>query len=140
MKKLLTGTLILLLLIASCGKKEVKKQSEDSKLAMQAFEVVEAIREAYVNKSLRTLESNTTKEGYRTMLSSMKDFDSVEMNFNPVLMEIEGDDVSINISWRGKWHKGEKISEERGMGVFLLKGKPLKLDNILRGNPFIYPK
>jgi|SRR5208283_1102068 len=140
MKKLVTGTLILLILIASCGKKEVKKQSEDSKLATQAFEVVEAIREAYVNKSLRTLENNTTKEGYRTILSAMKDFDSVEMNFNPVLMEMEGDEVSVNISWKGKWQKGEKISEERGMGVFLLKGKPLKLDNILRGNPFIYPQ
>lgn len=129
----------ILIFVASCGKKEVKKASEDSKIATEAFALVEAIRDAYIKKDLKALEKNTTKEGFRTISSSIKTFDSVELTFTPVWVEIEDNVVHLNESWKGRWKKSGRITEERGMAVFVLKGNPLKVDNILRANPFKYP-
>jgi hypothetical protein len=131
---------ILILFAASCGKKEVKKVSEDSKMATEAFAIVETLKEAYVKKDYGTIEKNTTKEGFRAIKTAMKSFDAAELTFNPVLMEINDEVVRLNVSWKGIWQEKGKTTEERGMAVFVLKGRPLKVDNILRANPFRYPE
>lgn len=131
---------MIFLLSASCGSKEVKRVSEDSKTAIEAFSVIEEIRDSYVKNDLALIEKNVTKDGFKAISSVLKSFDSVELTFNPVWVEIEGDHVNVNISWKGKWQKAGKITEERGMAVFVLKGRPLKVDNILRTNPFKYPE
>jgi hypothetical protein len=141
MKKCLALSLIVLVMVViSCGKKEVKKVSEDSKMAVEAFDVAEKIKEAYIKKNFTAIEEHTTKDGARSILASMKGFDSVELEFNPVLIEIEGDLLHLYISWNGIWQKSGKTTEESGLAAFVLKGKPLKLDNILRANPFVYPE
>jgi hypothetical protein len=48
--------------------------------------------------------------------------------------------VYLNVSWKGTWTVGQESFTERGMGVFLLEGAPLKLGKIVRGNPFKYPE
>ena len=128
-----------LLTLLACGKKEVKKQSEDSKTATEAISVVHSLREAYVASNTKLIEAYTTKEGYRTITSSIRKFDFAELEFNPLWIEIEGTTVSANISWKGKWRRGERDFQERGMAVFVLTGRPLKVDNILRASPFVYP-
>jgi hypothetical protein len=138
MKRLLVYAIILFVFVASCGKGEVKKVSEDSKMATEAFSLAEKIREAYAKKDLSTIEKNSTREGFRTISSALKTFDSVDLTFSPVWVEIEDNVVHLNISWKGIWQKGGKTTEERGMAVFVLKGRPLKVDNILRANPFRY--
>ncbi|MBA4349248.1 MAG: hypothetical protein C0415_04575 [Thermodesulfovibrio sp.] len=141
MKKFLALSLIVLVMVViSCGKKEVKKVSEESKMAVEAFDVAEKIKEAYIKKNFTAIEGYATKEGARSIIASMKGFDSAELEFRPVLVEIEGDLLHLNISWNGVWQKSGKTTEERGMAVFILKGKPLKLDSILRANPFVYPE
>jgi hypothetical protein len=139
MGKLLITLLVVSVLIVGCSKKEVKKVSEDSMLATEAFSVAESLRQAYINRDTRAMEQVTTKDGYRAMLSSLKAFDTVDLTFTPALVDIEEAAVYMNVSWRGKWQKGQKTTEERGMAVFILKGRPFKLDGIIRGNPFIYP-
>ncbi len=139
MKRLLIYAIIVFVFVASCGKGEVKKVSEDSKIATEAFSLAEKIREAYTKKDLSTIEKNSTREGFRTISSAFKTFDSVDLTFSPVWVEIEDNVVHLNISWKGTWQKGGKTMEERGMAVFVLKGRPLKVDNILRANPFRYP-
>lgn len=140
MKRPLILLIIVVAFVTSCGgKKEVKRVSEDSKIATEAFALADTLKNAYLSKDRATIERNATSEGYRTVLSTLKNFDSAELDFNPVWVEIEGDTVHLNISWKGKWQKAGKVTEERGMGVFVLKGRPMRLDNILRANPFAHP-
>ncbi len=139
MKKFLILAFIVFAFVASCGKKEVKKVSEDSKIATEAFALAETIKDAYIKRDLKVIEQNTTREGFRTISSAMKVFDSSDLAFTPVWVEIEDNVVHLNVSWKGTWKKAGKTTEERGMAVFVLKGRPLKVDNILRANPFKYP-
>src|SRR5208337_3917757 len=89
--------LIMAVLAASCGKKAVKKVSEDSRTATQTFAVVDAIKRAYLNKDVSEIEKNTTRDGFRAITSEMKSFDSAELDFNPMLVEIEEGTVSLNV-------------------------------------------
>jgi hypothetical protein len=131
--------IVIALFIFSCGKTEVKKISEESIIATEAFSTLERIKEAYTNRDIRSIEKFSTKDGFKKIVGSMKTFDSVELTLNPVLVEIENERVSVNVSWKGTWKKEGKTIEERGMAVFILKDRPLKVDDILRSNPFIYP-
>ena len=142
MKRLLFVAVVLIMavLAASCGKKAVKKVSGDSKTATETFAVVDAIKKAYLKKDVLEIEKNTTRDGFREISSMMKSFDSAELEFNPVLIEIEEGTVNYNVSWIGTWTKDGKKTEERGMAVFVLKGMPLKVDAVLRANPFKYPE
>jgi len=142
MKRLYLAALVFIIFVfaVSCGKAAVKKVSEDSKIATETFAVVDDIKEAYIRKDISGLEKDTTSEGLRAITGVMKTFDSAELNFSPIFVEIDGGNVDLNVSWKGVWKSGEKTTEERGMAVFVFKGMPLKLDAILRGNPFKYPE
>lgn len=131
---------ILIFFVASCGKKEVKRASEDSIIATEAFGIIEKIRDAYIKGDMLTIERNTTKDGFKVITADKKTFDSAEMTFSPVWVEITDSVVNVNVSWKGVWQKAGKTNEERGMAVFVLKGTPLKVDNILRANPFRHPE
>jgi len=139
MKKLILSFLVLFFLV-SCGKSEVKQVTEDSKTAKEAFALIGAIKDAYVKRDMKSIEGLTTRDGYRTVLGAMKSFDSAELTFNPAFVEIDGDTVNVNVSWKGVWKKDRKITDERGMAIFILREKPLKVHNILRANPFRYPE
>ena len=139
MKKLVLSFLVLVFLV-SCGKSEVKQVTEDSKTAKEAFTLINAIKDAYVKRDLKSIEGLTTRDGYRTVLGAMKNFDSAELTFNPAFVEIDGEMVNVNISWKGVWKKDRRTIDERGMAIFILKERPLKVHNILRANPFRYPE
>ena len=139
MKKLVLSFLVLVFLV-SCGKSEVKQVTEDSKTAKEAFTLINAIKDAYVKRDLKSIEGLTTRDGYRTVLGAMKNFDSAELTFNPAFVEIDGETVNVNISWKGVWKKDRRTIDERGMAIFILKERPLKVHNILRANPFRYPE
>ncbi|MCL5236632.1 MAG: hypothetical protein M1353_02120 [Nitrospirae bacterium] len=140
MKRFLALALIMFVFVASCSKKEVKRTSEDSKIATEAFAVLETVKGAYIKRDINALEKNTTREGFRAISGVMRSFDSAELTFNPVLVEIEDNTVNLNVSWTGKWQKGGKTTEERGMAIFVMTGRPLKVNDILRTSPFKYPE
>ena len=127
-------------LLSSCGKKEVKPVSEDSKVAQEAFVLAEVIKNAYIKNDLSTLERNTTKEGYDGIIEARKVFDAAEISLNPHWVDIEDSKVNLQVSWKGTWTvKGKRI-EDRGLAVFVMEGKPLKLAKVLRDNPFRKPE
>lgn len=132
--------LIPVLFVVACGGKEVKKVSQESQLGLEAFEVAEKIKVAYINKDSKDLELYTTKDGYRELTSSLKNFDHAELTFTPTWVEIEGTSVKLTISWKGSWLIGGKVTEDRGIAVFILQGSPLKLAQIQRANPFSQPE
>ena len=128
------------MLLLSCGKKDVKPVSQESKLAQEAFQVAETLRQAYVKNNRSTLEDNSTKDGYRELIGVMKKFDKVELSFTSTWVEIRDSSVYLSVSWKGVWTVGSKSREERGLGIFVLEGNPLKLATVQRDNPFRQPE
>ncbi|MCX7988407.1 MAG: hypothetical protein N2647_03065 [Thermodesulfovibrio sp.] len=138
MRKILVLFLVLLL-FACGGKKQVKQPSSEYLYTTEAFKVIDEIRLSYQNKDNAGIRKNCSEAAYREIIASIKPFDKVELEFIPVLVEIEGDSIRLYVSWNGKWSYLGRDMEERGLGSFLLKGNPLKVERILRGNPFRYP-
>jgi hypothetical protein len=132
--------LTLVIFLTSCGKGEVKPVSPESKITQEAIRLIETIRDAYVNNDRDTLERDSTKDGYRELISTIKNFDSAELTVTPTWVEIEDSVVSVNVSWKGTWIVGGKKTEDRGLAVFVFEGRPLKLSQVLRANPFRQPE
>jgi hypothetical protein len=127
--------------LLSCGKQEVKPVSGESKIAQEAFKLAEVIKNAYVKNDRLTIERNSTKEGYQELIGAMKRFDNAELFLTPRKVDIEEDStVYLSLTWNGTWTVGGKRTENRGMAIFVMEGKPLKLSRILRENPFIQPE
>ena len=108
MKRLLFVAVVLIMavLASSCGKKTVKKVTEDSKTATATFTVVDAVKKAYLARDVFEIQKNTTRDGFKEISSVMKSFDSAELDFTPALVEIEEGTVNYNVSWTGTWMKG----------------------------------
>jgi hypothetical protein len=130
----------LILLLASCGKKEVKPVSEDSKIAQEAFRLAEVIKDAYIRNDRSTVERNSAKDGYKETIEVRKSFDSAELTFTPRWVEIEGTTVHLHVAWNGTWIVKGQRTEDRGLAVFVMEGNPLKLVKVLRENPFKQPE
>ncbi len=132
--------LMSIFLLISCGKKEVKQVSEDSKTAQEAFMLADVIKNAYIKNDLSSLEKNTTEDGYKDIIEARKKFDSMDLSFTPQRVDIEDSTVNLQVSWKGTWTvKGKRI-EDRGLAVFVMEGRPLKLAKVLRDNPFRKPE
>ncbi|GAB4388739.1 MAG: lipoprotein [Thermodesulfovibrionales bacterium] len=131
---------LVVLAAAACSKKEVKRDSLDSRLAREAFEAAEELRKSYVAKDFGGMREHATQEAYDAIVRDVKRFESVELSFTPRWVEIEGDAVILYEAWKGTWKTGDEAREARGLAVFEMKGTPLKLTGILRGNPFDEPK
>jgi hypothetical protein len=133
--------LIVSLFLTSCGgKKEVKQVSPDAKLSQEAFALADTLKNAYEKKDRETLEKNSTEDGYAELIGEMKAFDSAELTFTPTWVEIRDSKVYLTVSWIGTWTAKGKVSEERGVAIFVFEGRPLKLAKIQRSNPFIQPE
>jgi hypothetical protein len=140
--KILTALIgiVMAMILLSCGKKEVKPVSQESKLAQEAFQFSEKLRNAYVKNDRETLQEICTSDGYRELIGVMKKFDRVDLTFTPTWVEIKDSSVYLSISWKGVWSVGSKNREERGLAIFVLEGKPLKLAGVQRDNPFRQPE
>jgi hypothetical protein len=133
--------LILSLFLVSCGgKKEVKQSSPEAKLSQEAFALADTLKNAYEKMDRETLKENSTEDGYADIGGEMKPFQSAELTFTPTWVEIRGSKVYLTISWIGSWTVKGKVSEERGVAIFVLEGKPLRLARIQRSNPFAQPE
>lgn len=126
------------LLLSACAK-EVRQPSEDSLMALEAFDLMDTIRQAYEVKGFKAMAKYCTEAGYKQISEGIKGFDSVELEFTPRWVDIEGGVLRLKVSWEGKWEVKGETTKEHGLAVFELKGEPFKLSRILRGSPFVYP-
>ncbi len=124
----------------SCGKKEIKPVSQESQNSKEAFVLTEILKIAFIKKDLDVIRNNSTEDGYKDITAGRKPFDRVDLDFTPRWVEIEDNKLLINISWKSKWTASGFSKEDRGMAVFVMEGRPLKLSKILRANPFIFPE
>ena len=131
---------ILIIFLISCGKKEVKKVSEESQVAQEAFHLAETIKNAYIENDRKALERNSTRNCYRELIGAIKNFESAELEFVPTWVEIDGSVVKLTVSWKGTWIVSDFKKDDRGTAVFVLEGQPLKLAQVLRANPFRQPE
>lgn len=141
---MLRKTLLLLLMLAlallvACTK-EVKVQNEDSIAALEAFAVAEGLRAAYVKKDFKAMAALSTEDGYSSLRPGFGDFEAVELTFTPRWVDINDDHIALNVSWKGTWDIRERKYPARGMAVMELVGNPLRLNRILRSNPFRSPE
>ncbi len=139
MKKILILVLVCVMFV-SCGKKEVKKVSQESRMTMEAFALAETIKNAFIIKDNITLKKNSTDSGYKDITANTRLFDSVELTFTPRWVDIDNNQLHVNISWKSAWIVSGRSTAERGMAVFLMEGTPLKVSKILRANPFVMPQ
>lgn len=139
MKRVFIG-LITMFFLLSCGKKEIKQVTYESKTAQEAFAVAETIKDAYLRRDLAVIEKNSTKEGYRELLGAIKSFDKAELTFSLKWVEIEKSTLSLKIAWSGTWVIRGETTEEWGTAILVFEGSPLKLSRILRANPFRQPE
>ncbi|HMK43636.1 MAG TPA: hypothetical protein VK445_05820 [Dissulfurispiraceae bacterium] len=141
MKKILALVLAFFVICSvGCSSKAVKQPSADSKTATEAFALAEKIRDAYAQRDMSAMRAYTTPEGFKTISESMKNFDSVQLEFKPLLVDIRESGTHLYVSWTGIWQARGQRFEERGLVVFGLKGSPFRVDEVLRANPFRYPE
>ncbi|MHB8881540.1 MAG: hypothetical protein ACYC69_08560 [Thermodesulfovibrionales bacterium] len=140
MKRIAVVLIAVFMLVSCGGKKEVKQASPESVASAEAFALAETIREAFVKNDRVTVQKHSTADGYRDITASKKGFDQIELAFTPRWVEISGSQLNLNVSWKSAWTNAGKKVEDRGMAVFVMEGKPLKVSKILRANPFIYPE
>lgn len=138
MKKILLLALVGVMLV-SCGKKEVKPVTPESKITLEAFALAETIKSAFVVKDSITLKKNSTESGYKDIMANNGPFDKVEISFTPRWVDIDNNKLEVNISWKSAWTVSGKSKAGRGMAVFVMDGTPLRVTKILRSNPFIMP-
>ncbi len=138
MKKITLLLLACLLCVSCGGKKEVKQITQESKTATEAFGVAETIKNAFVKKDSATIQRNVSESGFKDIMAGRQVFDSVDITFTPRWVEIEGDKMFVNISWKSTWLLSGRKTDDRGMAVFVMEGNPLKVTKILRANPFIF--
>lgn len=132
--------IIIVFLLFSCGsKKQVRQPSSEYLYTIEAFKVIDEIRQSYQNKDNFGIKKNCSESAYREIIVSIKPFDKAELEFIPVLAEIEKDSYRLYVSWNGKWSYLGNETEERGLVIFLMKGNPPRVEKILRDNPFRYP-
>jgi hypothetical protein len=120
MKKILLIVLAGVMLV-SCGKKEVKQVSQESKISMEAFALVETVKNAFVVKDTITLRKNSTEEGYKGITANTRTYESVEFTFTPRWVEIENDKLHVNISWKARGQYPAKGSKSAAWRYLLWK-------------------
>ncbi|MBF0343443.1 MAG: hypothetical protein HQL06_04345 [Nitrospirae bacterium] len=130
---------LLLFVLLSCGKDEVKVTPEESKITASAIDVVEKIRQLYQSRDKAGLKTLTTPEAYLGHFSATKDFDTASLKFKPQWVDVKDSTIHVNVVWTGVWKKGGGITNEKGICTFVLLRQPVKLTQILRESPFIYP-
>ena len=126
---------------AACGGgKETKKVSEESRLATEAFALAETLRNAYLKNNRRVLKKHATQDAYRELIGAVKEFDRAELSFTPTWVDIFDSTVHLTVSWKGVWTVNEEMFEERGSALFVFEGRPLRLAQVQRENPFRQPE
>ncbi len=132
--------ILLVFALGACHGKEVKQPSPESRLSLETFAVIETIRDAFVKNEIEIIRTHSTADGYKDITANKKPSESVELTFTPRWVEIDGDQVTVNVTWKSKWRASGGVISDRGMAVFVLEGRPLKVAKILRANPFLFPE
>ncbi len=138
MKKTLFVFIFILLLSFSCSKDNVKP-SEDSILAKDAFNSVDQIKNAYMDKNRLTLQGHIESKLSESVIKNLI-FETAELTFSPQLVKITESTVTVNLNWRGTWSTTKDTDlKNRGVANLVLDRETMQLIQIDGDNPFLTP-
>ena len=127
---------------AGCAK-DVVAPNEDTVMTREGMAALDGLRKAYQDRSAEDMRAFTTPGGFEEVSSGLPEFERAELEFRPKWVEIDAAKVvTFTVSWKGSWWglPGEEQEAERtGIAVFRMTGRPLKIDAILSGSPFVPP-
>jgi hypothetical protein len=131
--------LLVLIILTSLGcTDENVRPSDDSLMADEAYDHINAVKEAYEGKSEHIIK-HLVPELSEDIIKELS-FEKCELFFEKRLIRITKSSVIINLNWQGSWwiEKDRKI-ENRGVADFILNKEKLILVKINGDNPFSIP-
>jgi hypothetical protein len=134
MKSVSVLCIMLLLLSAGCGSKEIKP-SEDSLRTQEAMELMNTIQTAYQGKDGEVLTRHVHPVIAKNILNNLS-FEKVKLYFSPWIVRIKESSTIISADWQGTWVYGNREIQRRGMADFVFIDSPMKLVHINGDNPF----
>ncbi len=143
MKRTISLILILFwasILLVSCSSTEKKPLPEEARLTKKAYSIAEKLKNAYLEGNKSVFRRYCTRKGYLKIISSIKEFDHANLSFRPEWVDIDNGKLILYIRWEGSWSVNGSFYNEKGLTAFQFRLSPLLLDDILRNNPFSYPK
>ena len=135
-----TSLLVTLLILLSLGcSKDAVTPSKDSLIATEALTAIDAIKEAYENKSETDIESRMGSALAGSVIKNLY-FEKAELRLTPRLVKLTDTSVNVNLNWQGTWQfaddKEVKIS---GVGNLVFHKETMKLTYVDGDNPFLTP-
>ncbi|MBF0472188.1 MAG: hypothetical protein HQK91_05105 [Nitrospirae bacterium] len=133
--------LFLIAVLLSCSSpKEVKVDTSGISTTATAMKKIEMIKEAYIKKNMDQIKDLINVDTYRLLKLQLKNFDEATLTFNPIWVEISKETIQLTCAWEGNWKLDKKVTKERGVAIFVLQADNMKLSQILRSSPFIFPQ
>lgn len=127
----------LLFMLVSCGSAEKKDPTPEVRIATKAFELSNKIKDSFINKDSQALQSLCSEALYTELSSDVETFTHMKLEFTLRWVDIDNEGtIHLYVSWERSALKEDRTVNDSGMSVFLIKGKPLVAENILRENPF----
>ena len=127
----------LTLIFSGCGGKEKIKPSDDSRLAIEAFDSIYIIKAVYQDRHASALKKRLAPELAESITANLL-FEKAELSFTPKIVRIKDSSVIVNLNWQGTWRtaKEEKL-KRRGTANLELEKGTMTLLRIDGDNPFI---
>ncbi|MCP9446695.1 MAG: nuclear transport factor 2 family protein [Nitrospira sp.] len=130
--------------LSGCSSKKPLQYPEDHERIQRIDQAVEALREAYQEKTLSGFRSLLLPDArlnqlQREVEADFEAFDSIKLDFKIERIIIEGDDVDVYVHWQGAWRKrGEEAGvRHRGSARFQWTGQsPVLLRDVQGDLPF----
>jgi ABC-type Fe3+/spermidine/putrescine transport system ATPase subunit len=139
MKKIITVTIISLLMFFGCTKKEEIKPSPDSLLTAEAINAMNAIKTAYESKNEDDLQKHLGEVLLDNILNNPS-VDEVKLDLTPRMVRLTDEAVRVHLNWKAQWRIGkEQTIKDRGVAYFVFHKETMKLTYIEGDNPFLIP-
>ncbi len=129
----------ILFTLPSCAKKKLTPTPFEARIGNTSVSVMQEFKDAYEDRDISEMRRLSTSDGFRQISVLMKDFDIAELDLNPKWLDIKDKEILLYMSWKGKWIKNNDTTNERGLALFILKRDSMRLDQVMRSSPFIYP-
>ncbi len=135
-----TCLLVVLLAVLSLGcSKDAVKPSEDSLITTNALAVIEAIKEAYVNKSEANIHTHMGSSLASSVIKNLY-FEQAVLRLTPRLVKLTDTSVNVNLNWQGTWQfANDKEVKISGVGNLIFHRETMELTSVDGDNPFMTP-
>ncbi|MBI5665679.1 MAG: hypothetical protein HZC49_11435 [Nitrospirae bacterium] len=129
---------LIILVCLGCADTSLKP-SADSQSATDAFNIINRIKTAYIEKDRTVLQNHMDAVLAENTIKGLL-FEKAELAITPRMVTIAGMSLKVNIIWNGSWWltKDKKL-ENRGVADLVFHKETMQLTYIDGDNPFSVP-